>query len=103
MVMTLEFKFPIPTPADAHTARRTVAICTRSRFVNEPNARHDAYIEIWTAPADVDDKTVPKDDSWKEHQRCLAVSTQMALVVPASVNLKKGAAAAAAATARTKL
>lgn len=91
IVMTIEFKFPIPKATDPHTSQRTVAIFTQSKFVNEPNARHDAVIELWTAPADVGDGTAPTDDSWKEHQRCLAVSTQMALVTPAAVNRRQGA------------
>ena len=91
MVMTLEFKSPVPKLTDAHTSSRRVAIFTQSRFMNEPGARHDAYIEVWTAPSDDVDTT---GDDWKAHQRCLAVSTQMALVVPAAVNLKKGVAAA---------
>jgi hypothetical protein len=100
LVMTLEFKFPLPKPTDPNTSQRTVAIYTKSRFINEPNARHDAYIEVWTAPSDVGEKTVPADDSWKDHQRCLAVSTQMALVVPATVNVKQGRGVS---VARTKL
>ncbi|GJE87432.1 thioesterase family protein [Phanerochaete sordida] len=91
IVMTLEFKFPIPPPTDPNTSPRTVAVFTQSKFINEPNARNDSVIELWTAPADVGDGPLPADDSWKEHQRCLAVSTQMALVTPAAVNRKQGA------------
>lgn len=91
IVMTLEFKFPLPKPTDPHTSQRTVAVFTQSKFINEPNARHDMIIELWTAPSDVGDDAVPVDDSWKEHQRCLAVSTQMTLVTHASVNRKQGA------------
>lgn len=94
MVMTLEFKFPIPKPTNTHCSQRTVAIYTKSRFITEPSMRHDAYIEIWTAPADLGDGATETGDEWRDHQRCLAVSTQMALVVPAAVNLKKGDEAA---------
>ncbi|KIP10427.1 hypothetical protein PHLGIDRAFT_115547 [Phlebiopsis gigantea 11061_1 CR5-6] len=91
MVMTIEFKAPVPKPTDPHLSSRRLAVYTQSKFINEPGARHDAYIEVWTAPPDDVDTT---GDGWKAHQRCLAVSTQMALVVPASVNYKKGEAAA---------
>ena len=88
--MTLEFKAPLPRADEPHVAPRRLAIFTESKFINEPGARHDAYIEVWTAPPDDVDTA---GDDWKAHQRCLAVSTQMALVVPASVNYKKGQAA----------
>lgn len=91
IAMTLEFKFPLPKPTDPHRSQRTVAIFTQSKFVNEPNARHDSTVELWTAPSNVGDGAIPADDGWKEHQRCLAVSTQMALVIPAAVNRKQGA------------
>ena len=91
MVMTLEFKFPLPKPTDPHVSQKRVTVITQSKFINEPSARHDAYVEVWTAPPD--DVDVSGDD-WKVHQRCLAVSSQMALVVPASVNYKKGERAA---------
>lgn len=90
MVMTLEFKFPLPKPTDPHVSQRRVVVFTQSKFVNEPSARHDAHVEVWTAPPDGVDVT---GDDWKNHQRCLAVSSQMALVVPASVNYKKGESA----------
>ena len=93
MVMTLEFKFPIPKLSDSHTAKRTVAVFSQGKFMNDPSARHDVVVEVWTAPPDGDDATLQVSNDWKEHQRCLAVSTQMALVVPAAVNRKKGAVA----------
>lgn len=88
MVMTLEFKFPIPKPSNPHCSQRTVAIYTRGKFINDPSMRHDSYIEVWTAPGNVGEGTETSD--WKVHQRCLAVGTQMALVVPGNVNRKKG-------------
>lgn len=90
IVITIEFKFPLPKTTDPHTSQRTVAVFTQSRFMNEPNARHDAVIEVWTAPSDVGDGKLPANDSWKEHQRCLAVSTQMAIVLPVALNQKQG-------------
>lgn len=91
-MMTLEFKFPIPKLSDPNTAKRTVAVFSQGKFINNPGARHDIGLEVWTAPPDGDDATLPVSDDWKEHQRCLAVSTQMAVVVPVAVNHKRGAA-----------
>lgn len=90
--MTVEFKFPIPKPSE-HTSQRTVAISTQSRFVTDPSGRHDLYFEIWTAPADIGDRSTPPED-WKKHQRCLAIATHMALVVPAVMNHKRAVPAA---------
>lgn len=87
MVMTLEFKFPIPKPSEHH-ASRTVAVYSAGKFMNDPFARHDTYIEIWTAPDNIEEGIERKD--WREHQRCLAVSTQMAILVPGEVNARKG-------------
>ncbi|KAJ3518693.1 hypothetical protein NM688_g9403 [Phlebia brevispora] len=88
MVITLEFKFPIPKPSNSHCAQQTVAIYTRGKFVNDPSMRHDSYVEVWTAPTDIGEGTVT--DDWKVHQRCLAVGTQMALVTSGDLNRKKG-------------
>jgi len=88
IVMTLEFKFPIPKPSSTDHSSRTVAIFSSGKFINDPQGRHDTYVEVWTAPSDIG-KGVVKD-GWKESQRCLAVSTQMALLLPMDVNRKLG-------------
>ena len=87
MVMTLEFKFPLPKPDNAEYSQRTVAVYSRGKFVNDPSARHDSYVELWTAPSDVGEGH--EIEAWKDKQRCLAVATQMALIVPADVNLRR--------------
>ena len=88
MVMTIEFKFPIPKPSSEDHSPRTVAIFSAGKFINDPQGRHDVYVEVWTAPSDIGDGI--EKDNWKETQRCLAVSTQMALLLPAEVNKKLG-------------
>ncbi|TCD68057.1 hypothetical protein EIP91_011602 [Steccherinum ochraceum] len=88
IVMTLEFKFPIPRPSSSDHSRRTVAVFSSGKFMNDPQGRHDTYVEVWTAPSNIAEGEVKED--WKETQRCIAVSTQMALVMPGSVNLKLG-------------
>ncbi|THH30424.1 hypothetical protein EUX98_g3764 [Antrodiella citrinella] len=88
MVMTLEFKFPVPKPSSTDYSSRTVAVFSSGKFMNDPQGRHDVYVEVWTAPSDIGEGVV-KDD-WKETQRCLAVSTQMALLLPMDVNKKLG-------------
>lgn len=45
--------------------------------------RHDEYVELWTAPANVGSSAREEPD-WREKQICLAVSTQMALAIPES-------------------
>ena len=87
MVMTVEFKFPLPKTWE-HQSHRTVAVYSRGKFVNDPSGRHDSYAEVWTAPTTVGDGV--ETDDWKDKQRCLAVATQMALVLPMEVNLRKG-------------
>lgn len=88
MVLMLEFKFPIPKPSNPHCSQRTVAVYSRGKFVNDPGMRHDTYVEVWTAPSNIGEGSETED--WKVHQRCLAVGTQMALVVPGDLNRKKG-------------
>lgn len=59
--------------------------------MNAPQGRHDAYVEIWTAPSNIGEgKEV---DGWREEQVCLAISTQMALVVSMDVNARTASAA----------
>lgn len=85
--MTIEFKFPIPKLDDPNHSQRTVAIYSSGKFMNDPQSRHDAYVEVWTAPSNIGEGE--EKDGWKEHQRCLAVSTQMAILVPFAVNEKR--------------
>lgn len=87
MVMTIEFKFPIPRSDDPDFSNRTVAIFSSGGFVNDPQSRHDAYVEVWTAPSNIGEGE--EKEGWKEQQRCLAVSTQMAILVPFAVNRKR--------------
>ena len=86
MVMTVEFKFPLPKTWGDHS-QRTVAVYSRGKFVNDPSGRHDTYAEVWTAPTNIGEGVVV--DDWKDKQRCLAVATQMALVVPMEVNARR--------------
>ena len=88
MVMTIEFKFPLPKPDNPHCSQRTVASYARGKFINDPSGRHDTYIEVWTAPTNIGEGV--ESDGWQKHQRCLAVANQMALIVPADVNRRRG-------------
>lgn len=78
MVISIEFKSPIPT--SSNYAPRTVGLYSSGRFMNNPQGRHDGYVEIWTAPEG------KETDGWRDQQVCLAVSTQMSLTVPMEVN-----------------
>ncbi|KAI0040107.1 hypothetical protein FA95DRAFT_1612047 [Auriscalpium vulgare] len=79
VVLSLEFKAPIPRGATS------VGAYVTSRFIADPQGRHDVYCELWTAPQGEDD-----GGNWREKQRCLLVSHQTALVMSAAVNKKKG-------------
>jgi hypothetical protein len=84
MTLAMEFKSPIPTPSTFH-ASRTVGLYSSGKFINDPQGRHDAYVEVWSAPCNLGEGT--EVEGWREHQVCLAVATQMALTVPIEVNL----------------
>ncbi|KAI0059620.1 hypothetical protein BV25DRAFT_1889604 [Artomyces pyxidatus] len=86
VVLTLEFKAPIPRGEGYST--RTVGSFVTCRFVNDPQGRHDVYGELWTAPGDVADGKA-ENGEWRTNQRCLLVSHQMAMVLPFAVNEKK--------------
>lgn len=87
MTLAVEFKSPIPAPSDIH-ASRTVGLYSSGRFLNDPQGRHDVYVEVWTAPCNLGEgKEV---EGWRDNQVCLAVSTQMALTIPMEVNQERG-------------
>ncbi|KAJ7256823.1 thioesterase-like superfamily-domain-containing protein [Mycena haematopus] len=83
MTLSIEFKAPIPPPSQRHSAR-TVGLYSTGTFWGEPQGRHDAYVEIWTAPSNLGEGT--EQDGWRDNQFCLATATQMALTLPMEVN-----------------
>ena len=87
MVLSIEFKNKLP-PSSAEHSIRTVGIYSRGNFVSPPQARHESSCEIWTAPSNIGVGKPTSD--WRDHQMCLAISTQMALVMPMEVNERKG-------------
>lgn len=84
--MTVEFKAKIPS-SDNHSIR-TVGLYSEARFMNEPEARHNARVEVWTAPSQIGQGDVAK--GWRDHQYCIAVADQMSLVVPVELNIRQG-------------
>jgi len=88
VVISIEFKAPIPRDSSIYSLR-TVGAFISSRFINDPQARHDVYLELWTAPCDFGSEKDLKAD-WRQQQQCLAVAHQTALVLPMSVNERKG-------------
>ncbi|KNZ73200.1 hypothetical protein J132_00589 [Termitomyces sp. J132] len=85
IVLSLEFKAPIPSSSATH-ARRTVGLYSSGKFLND--GRHDGYVEVWTAPCDIGEgKEIP---GWREKQVCIAVAKQMASIIPIEVNMKRG-------------
>ncbi|KAJ3570094.1 hypothetical protein NP233_g4623 [Leucocoprinus birnbaumii] len=79
VTLSIEFKAPIPKPSKFH-ASRTVGIYSTGKFMNHPQGRHDAYVEVWTAPTNIGEGEPV--EGWRDNQVCLAISTQMALVIP---------------------
>ena len=58
-----------------------MAVISKGRFVNDPCARHETYLEVWTAPTDIGAKD-PGTEDWKQHQRCLAICHQTSMIIP---------------------
>lgn len=88
--LALQYRFPIPPPDSPHHAKRTLGVYFSGRYIND--GRHDATVEVWTAPAELGEGAETAD--WREHQRCLAMATHLALIVPFSVNSSMGNKAA---------
>lgn len=82
--MAIEFKSPIPRPSEVY-AGRTVGLYSSGKFLN--NGRHDAYVEVWSAPSNIGEGV--DSDDWRDKQVCLAVATQMASIIPMEVNLER--------------
>lgn len=87
MTLAVDFKFPISKLTAEHS-QRTAGLYSSGRFVNNPQGRHDIYVEIWSAPSNIGEGNA--GDDWRDKQICLATATQMALIVPAEVNRKVG-------------
>ncbi|KAG5634440.1 hypothetical protein H0H81_001942 [Sphagnurus paluster] len=85
IALAIEFKAPIPRSSTKHSSH-TVGVYSTGKFMNA--GRHDAWVEVWTAPCNVGEGSeIP---GWREEQVCLAVATQMAYTVPIEVNLARG-------------
>ncbi|OBZ76522.1 hypothetical protein A0H81_03491 [Grifola frondosa] len=81
--------FPIPPASSPDHSPRTVALFSTGAFANDPQARHDTRVEVWTAPSDIGEGE--ERVGWREMQRCLAVMNTVMVVVPAAVNINAGA------------
>ncbi|KAJ7348868.1 thioesterase-like superfamily-domain-containing protein [Mycena albidolilacea] len=88
LALGLEWKAPIPPPSTVHSAR-TVGVYVTSGYLSEPQNRHTTSVEIWTAPSNIGEGTPV--EGWRDAQVCLAVATQMQLMMSASANEKAGA------------
>jgi len=92
----VDFKSRIP-PRSSCFGVNTIGLFHQNRFMIQ--GRHEVYAEIWTSPSDIGDGFASggkEKVNWKNDMVCLAVSTQMALVVPMKINSKR-------ADAKTKL
>ncbi|KAH7885441.1 thioesterase-like superfamily-domain-containing protein [Phlebopus sp. FC_14] len=86
ITMSVEFKARLPS--SEKYSDRTVGIYCESRFLHEPHARHNARVELWTAPS-VTGGGEPAE-GWRERQYCLAIADQMCLMLPMEINTRKG-------------
>lgn len=90
IVLALEFKTPIPRASDVISGR-TVGIYSNGRFLNDPDHRHDTYVEVWSAPCNIGEGEEPEDSGdWRSKQVCLATATQMSLTMPPGLNVALG-------------
>jgi hypothetical protein len=87
MTLSIEFKFPIPSPSLDHSSR-TIGVYSCGRFINDPQGRQDLGVELWTAPSNIGEGE--PGEGWRDKQVCLAISTQMALTIPMEVNHRRG-------------
>ncbi|KAJ3741729.1 thioesterase-like superfamily-domain-containing protein [Lentinula detonsa] len=89
--MTIEYKFAIPRPSKATPSysNRTVGVFSSTSFLHGALGRHTSSTEVWTAPCDIGE-AVEVAEGWRDDQVCLAVSTQMAVIVPIEKNLGRG-------------
>ncbi|KIJ62533.1 hypothetical protein HYDPIDRAFT_30141 [Hydnomerulius pinastri MD-312] len=86
ITMTVEFKARIPSSKGF--SDRTVGLYSESRFLNDPQARHNARVEVWTAPSQIGQGEPV--EGWREKQFCIAVADQMALMLPMELNMREG-------------
>ncbi|KAG1748581.1 thioesterase-like superfamily-domain-containing protein [Suillus lakei] len=86
VTMTVEFKARIPSSQDF--APRTVGLYSESRFLTDPHGRHNAHVEVWTAPSAIGQGKL--EVGWRDKQYCIAVVDQMALTLPMDLNHRQG-------------
>ncbi|KAG1790290.1 thioesterase-like superfamily-domain-containing protein [Suillus plorans] len=86
VTMTVEFKARIPSSQDY--ASRTVGLYSESRFLTDPHGRHNARVEVWTAPSAIGQGKL--EAGWRDKQYCIAVVDQMALTLPMDLNHRQG-------------
>ncbi|KAJ3733874.1 hypothetical protein DFJ43DRAFT_167953 [Lentinula guzmanii] len=91
ITMTMEYKFTIPRPSKATPSHsnRTLGVFSSTSFLHGALGRHSSLTEVWTAPCDIGE-AVEVAEGWQDDQVCLAVSTQMAVIVPMEKNLGRG-------------
>ncbi|KAF9229775.1 hypothetical protein BS17DRAFT_771908 [Gyrodon lividus] len=86
ITMTVEFKARIPS--SNYYSDRTVGLYCESHFLTDPYGRHNARIEVWTAPSQISQGEVA--EGWRDKQYCIAVADQMALTLPVELNIREG-------------
>ncbi|KDE04866.1 hypothetical protein MVLG_04726 [Microbotryum lychnidis-dioicae p1A1 Lamole] len=93
MTLSLDFKAKFPlvgvpgAPSGSSPSKSTVGIYFATKSISE--GRHDQTVEVWTSPGGIGEGDAKLGGpEWRQEAQLLAVSTQLALVIPYSVNEK---------------
>ncbi|SCV72024.1 BQ2448_4718 [Microbotryum intermedium] len=74
-------------PSGASPSKSTVGIYFATKSISE--GQHDQTVEVWTSPGGIGEGDASLGGpEWRKEAQLLAVSTQLALVIPYSVNEK---------------
>lgn len=81
--MSIEFKRKLPL--DSQFSSTTLGVSSFKRHIQ--NGRWNDSLELWTAPCAIGEN-VEKDDKWREKMVCVAVASQVALMVSPEKNAR---------------
>lgn len=84
--MNIEFKVRFPFHQNDGVSFSPMTLGSFSRKPHLRNGRYSDVVELWTAPCRIGQKDHVIDEAWREKMVCVAVGSQTALLVPASMN-----------------
>jgi len=84
--ISIEFRRKLPL-VDGPYASHTFGIFSQKRHLE--SGRWNDSVEVWSAPCDIGEKTTAEiDEKWREKMVCVAVGSQVALMVPPEMNVR---------------